>query len=112
MTMTNQEANEKTQFVPCTFGSNSMCVEDFGADSCCMFFKVKKENNDQTIEQLRNIEALQERGMPTKTSQPSKTFCVPTAHKDGSWPGDNDGELVNFNTNMTNPISFLPWAGM
>ena len=50
--------------------------------------------------------------MPIKISQPEKTFCVPTSHDDSEWPGGNDGELVNFNTNYTNPISFLPWTGM
>ena len=50
MSMTNPEPAEKTPFVPCDYGVDAMCTEDFGQPSCCMYFKVVKENTDQTIE--------------------------------------------------------------
>ena len=46
--------------------------------------------------------------MPTKMNEGNKTFCINVIDK----PGNNDEEPVNFNTNYTNPLTFLPFTGM
>ena len=42
-----------------------------------MYFKVTKENDDRTFDELSNIEELQDRGMPIKVETEAVSFCVP-----------------------------------
>ena len=65
-----------------------------------MYFKVTKENDDRSFQQMNNIEELEERGMPVTIESEAKNFCIP----DPQQPEHLNGDI--------NPLKYLPWTGM